>query len=441
MVEGETGSAARGGAGTALPWLSMALGALVGLVVPGFMALVALLGRNIPQPAIGMDYLVGLLWGAVLGILILFWPIPARDKRALLVLWGAKCFVTLGFMLFYEYTYGLDSYLYFKESTRPVRPSAAVNANLAGGGTELMATLAWYHNRVFPDSFHALKVSCSMLGLIAVYLFYRAAGIVRPFRTPRLLYFVGLFPSVLFWSSVLGKDPLVLLAISLYAFGTVGLTVRRRPGYIVPLAVGVFIASAVRTWLGPILLLPLVWVGVRRIPGVLRKTAFLGVLALALTVAIGRFQERLAIRAWQDIYSVTESLAEGWEGGSAEKVEVEFNSIGSMLAFLPAGTFRALFRPLPGEVMNPFGILAGLENLFLLALVALAFWRARLSRLREPLVQWAILLIAAWAGVYGFVSSNLGAAVRFKLQVLPIMLILLLYMSARRGAEPEQTTG
>ncbi|HEU0078567.1 MAG TPA: hypothetical protein VFQ76_12995, partial [Longimicrobiaceae bacterium] len=423
-------------AGAALPWLSLGLGALAGLAVPGFLALVVVLGRNIPQPAMGADYLAGLLWAAALGLGILLWPVPDRDRRALLVLWGAKCFVTLGFMLFYEYSYGLDSYLYFEESINPLRPSADVNPALGGGGTELIAVLSWYHNRLLPDSYHALKVSYSMLGLVAVYLFYRAAGLAHPLRTPLLLYFVGLFPSVLFWSSVLGKDPLVLLGISLYVLGTVGLARRGSVGYVVPLVVGIFIAAAVRTWLGPILLLPLVWLGLRGIRGVFRKTVFLGVIGAALVVAIGLFRERLAIRAWQDVYSVTEGLSEGWEGGSAQEVEVEFNSIGSMLAFLPSGSFRALFRPLPGEVMNPFGMLAGIENLFLLGLVALAVVNARLARLGEPLVQWAILLVVVWASLYGFVSSNLGAAVRFKLQVLPLMLILLLYLAAKRRVEP-----
>jgi len=432
-------SAAPARAGAALPWLAPALGALAGLAVPGFLALVVLLGKNIPQPAMGADYLAGLLWAAALGLSILLWPVPARDRRALLVLWGAKCFVTLAFMLFYEYTYGLDSYLYFEESTRPVRPSAAVNPALGGGGTELIAVLSWYHNRLLPDSYHALKVSFSMLGLVAVYLFYRAAGLVRPFRTPRLLYFVGLFPSVLFWSSVLGKDPLVLLGISLYALGAVGLLQRRRLGYAVPLVAGIFIAAAVRTWLGLILLVPLVWLGTSEVRGVFRKAGFLLVVTLAMVVAVDRFKERLAIRAWQDVYNVTETLAEGWEGGSATQVEVEFNSIGSMLAYLPTGSFRALFRPLPGEVMNPFGILAGIENLFLLGLVGMALVNARLARFREPLVQWAILLVVVWAGVYGFVSSNLGAAVRFKLQVLPLMLILLLHLASRRRAEPAET--
>ncbi len=87
--------------------------------------------------------------------------------------------------------------------------------------------------------------------------------------------------------------------------------------------------------------------------------------------------------------------------------------------------------------MNPFGLLAGLENFFLLVLLGMAVVRARLSAFRDPLVLWAALLLVTWAGLYGFISYyNMGAAVRFKLQVLPVLLMLLLYLSRRPAPAP-----
>ena len=38
--------------------------------------------------------------------------------------------------------------------------------------------------------------------------------------------------------------------------------------------------------------------------------------------------------------------------------------------------------------------------------------------------------IILWSAVYGFISAqNLGAAARFKLQVLPVLLVILLFIS------------
>ena len=97
--------------------------------------------------------------------------------------------------------------------------------------------------------------------------------------------------------------------------------------------------------------------------------------------------------------------------------------------------FTALFRPLPGEVLNPFGWLAGFENAVLLALCGRAVLRTRFRELRDPIVLWAVSFVIVWAIVYGFASyQNLGTAVRFKLQVLPILLGLLFYFGRRRSA-------
>ena len=105
-----------------------------------------------------------------------------------------------------------------------------------------------------------------------------------------------------------------------------------------------------------------------------------------------------------------------------------------MARFAPLGAFTALFRPLPGELFNPLGLLASLENLVLLALVFLAIKRAKWRDIKQPLILWAITLILIWSVVYGFASSqNLGAAVRWKLQILPLLVGLLCYLGRRRS--------
>jgi hypothetical protein len=143
-----------------------------------------------------------------------------------------------------------------------------------------------------------------------------------------------------------------------------------------------------------------------------------------------------AIETLADLLSTTNTWSQGWaEGGSAQTIDTEFTGIASMVAFVPKGMFAALFRPLPGEVMNAFGLLAGLENAVILGLLLLAVVRTRLHDLRDPLVVWASLLLLVWAAIYGFVSyQNLGTAVRFRLQVLPVLLLLLLHLARRRAA-------
>jgi len=62
-----------------------------------------------------------------------------------------------------------------------------------------------------------------MVGFIAMYIFYRTAVIFLHHEDKRLFYTLALFPSIVFFSSILGKDPIVLLGIALYVYGVVGI--------------------------------------------------------------------------------------------------------------------------------------------------------------------------------------------------------------------------
>lgn len=402
----------------------------IGLAVPGFLDTVTALGHNIPQGDLATDYFTGLVWAIVLGASILVWPIPVRDKTSLLVVWLAKSLVTLGFMLLYEANYSsLDAYSYF---LRYQQSSFVWEGLRIGAGTQNIYNLAWLQGQVIPASYHALKVSFAMVGLVAVYIFYRAAVLFMQQENRRVFYILALLPSILFWSSILGKEPIILLGISLYVYGVVGLGRLKRLRYLWVIALGIIVVALIRAWMVPILLAPLVILVLQGTQSKMSKAAFITFVFVVFLLSFNQFMNMFGLKTMDDLVATTNSISRSWAiGGSAQKVP-EFTSIGSMVAFVPIGAFTALFRPLPGDVLNPFGILAGLENLVLLILLLLAVKRMRWSELKEPIVLWAILLVIIWAIVYGFVSyQNLGTSVRYRLQILPVLLSVLLYLGRR----------
>ncbi|HEX8363235.1 MAG TPA: hypothetical protein VF613_24160 [Longimicrobium sp.] len=414
-------------------WLvALALAIAAGATVPVFVGLVEYLGEYIPRPDVQADYLIGVVWALVLWASILVWPVPRAHRKALMVLWGAKVFVTLGFMLLYEHFYPvLDFQTYLEMGSAPELDWAGVGL---GQGTQNMIALSWVHAHFLTPSYHAMKVSFAFIGLLGVYFFYRGIVLALGRDELRMLLILGLFPSILFWSSILGKDPVVLLGIGVYAYGVMGWSRRMRWPYLLAVAVGIWLATMIRVWAAPILLAPLILAIPGQIRGVGRKTAFVLVSSLVLAASVARFAESFGMETMQDLYSTTNAQSRAWAGGgSGQTINAQFTGPVSMLKFMPIGAFTALFRPLPGEVMNPFGLLAGLESALLLGLVVLALKRVRWATLRQPLVVWAVSLVVVWASIYGFVSSqNLGSAVRFKLQILPMLLILLLYLSRKQ---------
>lgn len=398
-----------------------------------FVTLLPVFGRWIGQPFIERDYFLGLCWALLLGASLLLWPVSDGDRRVLVRLWLAKCVVTLVLMLAYEWNYSLDAYTYFQLANTP-DPRSAREMLAAFSGADAVRAIGTLVASAVPNSYHALKVSFAMLGLLGIYLFYRAAVLFMRREDHRILYLLGFFPSIMFWSSILGKDPLQLLGIAVYVFGVVGWSRTRRWRYVVAIAAGILGSASIRIWSGPILLIPLVVFLFQRETSLARRLVFGGLAAVAFSIAWAAFADYFRLQTAADLIATASDLTQGWYGGSAIlSGGADFTDIGSMIRFAPRGLFTALFRPLPGEVLNPFGMIAGLENAALLLLLARAIMNARMATLSDPLVQWAGVFVIVWGIVYGFTSYNLGAVVRFKLQILPLLLLLLLHVAQKRA--------
>jgi hypothetical protein len=207
-------------------------------------------------------------------------------------------------------------------------------------------------------------------------------------------------------------------------------------GYV---AFGLVIASFIRVWLGLIFVIPLIaaYVLAGR-SSAFTKVLFVLIAAPAFFVTLQVFSERFSLETTQDLVSTTQVLSSSWaHGGSAQAIRGEFDSILSMILFAPVGAFAALFRPLPFEVPNAFGMMAGLENAAILMLFMVGFARRGIAWVRQPIVLWAVSVLLVWGTLYGFVSyQNLGTAFRFRAQVVPILLLLGLYLAYGHKLNP-----
>lgn len=387
-------------------------------------------GAHLPVVDAAGDYAAALIWASFLGLTIALWPVPESDKAHLLALWIAKIVVVLVPMLFYEAHYSvLDAYTYYAVAQAGYQWTPFELAQ----GTENVYRLVWLHGWIAPDSYHATKATFALVGLVAIYLFYRAAVLYLGRRNTALLYALALFPSILFWSSILGKDPVVLLGIALCAYGVLASWHRGR-WVLLPVLTGLAVLAYVRVWMVAILLVALLPLLLSSRWGIGRRlVAFTGIAVAGAAVAWTVADMYMLVD--ENLPGAIGRISQAWadDGGSGQRIAVDFSSFSDLVRFAPIGMFTALFRPLIGEVPNAFGLLAGLENAVLLAFALFALIRLRASDLGEPVILSALLVIGLWAGVYGFLSyQNLGTAVRFKVQVLPVVLCLLIHLCRRR---------
>ena len=416
----------------------LAFATLLGLAIPWLSESIESVGMQIYMLAPGLehdnalaDYLLGLATAAAITLAIILWPMQNPTKRKDLVpLWLMRCAVTLGFMLIYEKNYSIDAFAYFGESLYSV-PRYPLKS---GDTYALFINICWWINQnILPfPSYHTQKLLFALIGFGGSNLVYGAITRLLGRDDRRMLWIAHLCPSILFWSSILGKDPLTFIAVSAYVYGISGiLTKQQAVSSILWIASGALLSFIFRPWMVGILAAPLLAMPVIRIKQPILRIIAIALVPVALQFSTNYLSQSLNISSTSEVLEMTNQISRSWSrGGSGQEVP-EFKTSGDMLAFAPIGMFTALFRPLPGEVLNPFGLLAGFENIVLL--VALIFgirrgWREKM--LTDDRVIALISVVLSWSFVYGFVSyQNLGAAVRFKLQILPALLALILFLN------------
>lgn len=383
-----------------------------------------------------LDYFLGVGVAVLILISIPSWPVPKKHKSILINLWFARICITLGFMLIYESFYPvLDAHSYFHHGLALENP---LSKFVFGDGTNNIYALSAVINAIIPNSYHATKVIFSLIGLIGIYVAYSAVVVFLGREKIKILYMLGLFPSILFFSSILGKEPVVLLGISTFMLGVIGYYKTQHPKYLILAVAGFFLMSSIRQWLAIIFTLPLGFF-VLKLKNKLVSFLLIALMVVPLSIiATTSFTSLFKIETTEDLVNKTSDISTGFAAGGSANETVALGSVTDMIVSAPFRAFTALFRPFPGEVMNAFGLLVGLENLYLMLLLFKGWGNKRRGLIKpDPIIKWLVVQLLVWSLVYGFVSSsNFGGAIRYKLQVTPMLMLVCLYVaypSKRRG--------
>lgn len=392
-------------------------------------------GRYIPNNDLATDYAKGLLWGLIITLTLLILPLRETIKKAVVIIWLVRLFVALGPMLYYEYYYQLDAYDYFLTAVNGAKNFSLFDV----AGTEFVYWLGSTLVRALPytDSFHALKVIWGFFGLIGSYFFY--IGYINWSRKESipLLTILCMFPSLLFWTSTLGKDPICYLGIGIMFYALSSLNFEFSVKNISLLILGILIVFSIRFWLIPIFLFPpLIVLLTKSDQAIWRRGLALVIVGSLTFFATKKVEEKINIKGGPQLVSRINTISKAWStGGSGLEIPVITN-YRDAVAYLPTGIFTALFRPLPGEINNPFGILSGIENLILLFLFGTMISKLFVMKKIDWIMQYTLIVLVLWSLVYAFISpQNLGTAARFKIQVLPFLIIA--YFHAKSSLQRE----
>ena len=276
------------------------------------------------------------------------------------------------------------------------------------------------------------------LSFIATIFFYRAFSITFPGADKRryaLMLF--LLPSLIYWTSDVSKEAIVLLSLGVAAYGCARVLESMRGGY--PMIVlGFLIGIAIRpnelALLVGAFTVAMLFRG--RLQGQLRSARRLSsfvFLAIALAVS--------AVLTVKFIHTSSGSLS-----GTLSQIGKNNSGAGagfgsSNVAFsanpllYPRDIYTVLFDPLPITARSATQLIAAAENTIILALVLTSLRRLRLVwRVARARPYVMLCLVYSVAFLYAFAAlGNLGLIERERTLLFPFFLVVLAFPVSPKG--------
>lgn len=297
----------------------------------------------------------------------------------------------------------------------------------------------------FIELFTYILVSVLNLSYLGIFLIFNIFGSIGLFifcsilleitthctkRIRHAAVLIILLPSMSFWSSALGKEPIAFLSVTLTLWAALNLQKRK-----IFMAIAIILMLLVRPHIAGIMIIAMglsLFISSKQIN--LAQQAIIGALLIPITITLVPFAANYAgIERLSNINEVIEYIetrqGSNLEGGSSLDIK-------SMSP--PVQVFTYLFRPLPYEAHNIFSLFSSLDNiiLLLLFLYTIRFIHNKSNNHANHAFLWLYVIISTL--VLSMTTANLGISMRQKWMLMPILIYLLFAGIAAHQAQKQR---
>jgi hypothetical protein len=283
------------------------------------------------------------------------------------------------------------------------------------------------------DALPTLFIAFALVPLAGAYAFYRAFTTAFPDGDRWLFGLLAvLSPSLLFWSSFIGKDALIQYSIALACLGFAMLAQQRNLKGVVLCALGLAGTAMIRGHITALLAIAMTfpYIVSRSKAGFTVKAARI---VLVPVLAVGTYF--LVSRAISQTGNLLD-LQPGASAGVVEDVNGEaknsqlggsvYNEGVSLPVRLAESPFL-LFRPFPWEMHSVLSIASAIESIgwMVLCWVRRREIRSTLRRWRDPYVCFLLTYSAVFMLIFGAAISNFGILLRERIMFTPLVFMII----------------
>jgi len=311
-------------------------------------------------------------------------------------------------------------------------------------GSDLVTVVTALFYVPFGPSSDGVTFLSGLLGFVGSLCFVAAAAAALPEKNLReYAIFAMLLPSIVFWSTLFGKDSWVFFGLGISALGVAQWLKYRTWSGLLKVLIGMGIVGVFRPHiaLATALSFALTTLVCRKRSAPLSGTKSVAVL---LVLAPATFLLWRGVSYSTGITEVSEESIVGRTseqgvytqlGGGSDVATNEIQGTRGFVSQLPEGAVRLLFRPWPWEAKSPFMFLAALDNLILIGILAVRR-RDVMDTLRNlrtrPFAFFSVVLAIELIMIFSTIA-NLGLLMREKTQITPFLYVLA-FCGNRRAA-------
>ncbi|MFN2437600.1 MAG: hypothetical protein ABR503_00265 [Chitinophagaceae bacterium] len=264
----------------------------------------------------------------------------------------------------------------------------------------------------------------SFITLIGPIAFYRVMKDVYPTKKLVVLLASFLIPSFLYWTSGIHKDGLVFIALALIIYHFYFGLKKKKFSWaaIFSILLSLVIILALRNYL-LILLLPALFAWV--LSNTVQQKPIIIFSAVYLLGTLFFFTARYISPKLDFPGSVVAKQQEflKLKGNSAVPVDEVSPTIFSFISNIPQAFSLSTLRPYPSDVKHLLSLAAAAEiNLLLLTFVLFIFYK-RKAIAPTPFILFALFLSFSILFTIGYTVNFLGAIVRYRSLVLPLLIV------------------
>ncbi len=301
-------------------------------------------------------------------------------------------------------------------------------------------------------NYTVMNLVFSMISFTGVWQLYKFFYEQYPQLHKKLAIAIIYFPTFVFWSSGILKDPLCTGMLGWMTYSLYNVFCKRQSilkNGLIAIASG-YILAIVKSYILfaylPFFFSFLVLINFKRIETTgIKILAFAGlliVIPVGFYIVSDKLEKELGAFA---LSKLTESvkmqqaafinMADAAESSFSLGVEFDGSNL-SLIKMAPAGIIATFFRPYLWESKKLSTLLSSLESLLLMAFTLLVFIKAGPFNfikflLKDPMILYCFLFALVFALFVGTTTLNFGTLVRYKIPCMPFFIIALVLINER----------